>query len=38
MIVQCEMNTPGRSINEKPKSKMSVILCMGATVLKKTPA
>ena len=35
MIVQCEMNTPGSSINEKPNSKMSVILCTGATFLKR---
>ena len=31
MIVQYEINIPGSSINEKLNSKMSVMLCMGAS-------
>ena len=36
MIVQYEINMPGSSINEKPNSTMSVILCTGATFVKKS--
>ena len=30
-----EVNTQGSSINQKPNSKMSVMLCTGATFVKK---
>ena len=35
MIVWYEINIPGSSINEKPSSTMSVMLCTGATFVKK---
>ena len=35
MIVQHEINILGSSINEKPYSAMSVVLCAGATFVKK---
>ena len=35
MVVQDEINIPGSSINEKPNSTMSVMLCMGAIFVKK---
>ena len=35
MIVSYEINIPGSSINEKPNSTMSVMLCMGASFVKK---
>ena len=35
MIVQNEINIPGRSINQRPNSTMSVMLCTGATFLRK---
>ena len=30
-----EINIPGSSINQKPNSAMSVMLCTGATFVKK---
>ena len=35
MVVQDEINIPGSSINQKPNSTMSVMLCTGATFVKK---
>ena len=35
MTVYDEINIPGRSINQKPNSTMSVMLCTGATFVKK---
>ena len=35
MVVQDEINIPGSSINQLPNSTMSVILCTGATFVKK---
>ena len=35
MVVQDEINIPGSSINQEPKSTMSVMLCTGATFVKK---
>ena len=35
MIVQYEINIPESSINKKPNSSMSVMLCKGATFVKK---
>ena len=35
MIVQYEINILGSSINEKPNSTVSVMLCTGATFVKK---
>ena len=36
MIVQYETNIPGTSINEKPNSTMSVMLCTGDTFVNKS--
>ena len=35
MIVQYEINIPGSSINEKPNSSVLIMLCAGATFVKK---
>ena len=35
MIVWDKINIPGSSINQKSNSTMSVILCVGATFVKK---
>ena len=35
MVVQDEINIPGSSINQKPNSTMSVMLCARATFVKK---
>ena len=35
MIVQDEINISGSYINQKPNSTMSVMLCTGATFVKK---
>ena len=35
MVVQDEINIPGSSINQKPNSTMSVMLCTVATFVKK---
>ena len=35
MVVQDEINIQGSSINQKPSSAMSVMLCTGATFVKK---
>ena len=35
MVVQDEINIPGSSINQKPNSTMSVMLCTGTTFVKK---
>ena len=35
MVVQDETNIQGSSINQKPNSTMSVMLCTEATVVKK---
>ena len=35
MIVQYEINIPGSSINEKPNSTMSAMLCTWSTFVKK---
>ena len=35
MVVFDEINLPGRSINQKHNSTMSVMLCIGATFVKK---
>ena len=35
MIVQYEINIPGSSIKEKLNESMSVMLCIGATFVKK---
>ena len=35
MIVQHKINIPGSSINKKPNSTMSVMLCARATFVKK---
>ena len=36
MIVYDEINIPGNSIDQKPNSTMSVVLCTGATFVKKS--
>ena len=38
MVVQDEINIQGSSVNQKPNNTMSVMLCPGATFVKKTPA
>ena len=38
MVVQDEINIQGSSINEKSNNTISVMLCMGVTFVKKTPA
>ena len=35
MVVYDQINIQRNSINQKPNSKISVILCMGATFVKK---
>ena len=35
MIAQYEINISGSSVNEKPNSAMSTMLCTGATFVKK---
>ena len=35
MILQYEINTPGSSINKKPNSSISVMLCTGVSIVKK---
>ena len=35
MVVWDEIKIPGSSINQKPNSTMSVMLCAGATFVKK---
>ena len=35
MVAQDEINIPGSSINQKTNSTMSVMLCTGATFVKK---
>ena len=35
MVVWDEINIPGSSINQKPNSTISVMLCTGATFVKK---
>ena len=35
MIVKYEISIPGSSINEKPDSTMSVMLCTGAAFIQK---
>ena len=35
MIVWYEINIPGSSINGKPNSAMSIMLCTGAAFVKK---
>ena len=37
MVVQDEINIQGSSINQKPNSTMSVMLCTEATIVKRTP-
>ena len=37
MVVWDEINIPGNSINQKLDSTVSVMLCTGATFVKKTP-
>ena len=38
MVVRDEINIQGSSINEKSNNTISVMLCMGVTFVKKTPA